>query len=275
MTTGVNLAKWDAGLDASRERTLKTVAGGDIIVTHATGARMVAAWTLVAAPRDPVRPSGDRTREGPATPGSAHGTRSRPRSDLRHDQRAVRPAHRRAARAAHGPGRRRPLHVHAAQGPPPRARPLARSPEPDRPVAQMAPRRPRPDADRRLGAVDGDAARRPAAAGIRRPRRVALAHRPGRAAPRSARRRTHPRRARLAAARRRVAPSPGPSPRGALRDPLFGVAGRGAAVGGSAGAVRGGLRPARRDRPRDERSPGGRVGRLSGPLLASSAHPTR
>ena len=54
MTTGVNLAKWDAGLDASRERTLKTVAGGDIIITHATGARMVAAWTLVPAPRDPV-----------------------------------------------------------------------------------------------------------------------------------------------------------------------------------------------------------------------------
>ncbi|MDP9133339.1 MAG: DinB family protein [Actinomycetota bacterium] len=54
MTTGVNLAKWDAGLDASRERTLKTVAAGDVIVTHATGARMVAAWTLVAAPRDPV-----------------------------------------------------------------------------------------------------------------------------------------------------------------------------------------------------------------------------
>src|SRR5687768_12669771 len=54
MTIGGNLAKWDAGLDASRERTLKTVAGGDIIITHATGARMVAAWTLVPAPRDPV-----------------------------------------------------------------------------------------------------------------------------------------------------------------------------------------------------------------------------
>ena len=54
MTTGVNLAEWDAALDASRERTLKTIAGGDIVITHATGARMVAAWTLVPAPRDPV-----------------------------------------------------------------------------------------------------------------------------------------------------------------------------------------------------------------------------
>ena len=90
MTTGVNLKKWDAWLDASRERTLKTVAGGDVIITHATGARMVAAWTLVPAPRDPVVHLGIRTREGSATPGSAHSTRSRPRSGLRHDRRAVR-----------------------------------------------------------------------------------------------------------------------------------------------------------------------------------------
>ena len=34
MTTGVNLAKWNAGLDESSERTLKTVAGGDIIIAH-------------------------------------------------------------------------------------------------------------------------------------------------------------------------------------------------------------------------------------------------
>lgn len=54
MTIGMNLAKWNAGLDASRERTLKTVAAGDIIIAHATAARMVAAWTLVPAPRNPV-----------------------------------------------------------------------------------------------------------------------------------------------------------------------------------------------------------------------------
>ena len=54
MTTDVNLETWDTGLDASRGRILKTLARGGILIAHATGARMVAAWTLVPAPRDPV-----------------------------------------------------------------------------------------------------------------------------------------------------------------------------------------------------------------------------
>jgi len=54
MTTGVNLSARETELDASREHILKTVVAGDIVIAHATGARMVAAWTLVPAPRDPV-----------------------------------------------------------------------------------------------------------------------------------------------------------------------------------------------------------------------------
>ena len=42
-------------LDASRDRVLKTGTDGGIVLAHATAARMVAAWTLDPAPRDPVR----------------------------------------------------------------------------------------------------------------------------------------------------------------------------------------------------------------------------
>lgn len=42
-------------LDVSRDRVLETGADGDIVLAHATGARVVAAWTLAPAPRDPVR----------------------------------------------------------------------------------------------------------------------------------------------------------------------------------------------------------------------------
>jgi DinB superfamily len=42
-------------LDASRDRVLKTTVGGPTILTHATGVRMVAGWTLAPAPVDPVR----------------------------------------------------------------------------------------------------------------------------------------------------------------------------------------------------------------------------
>jgi hypothetical protein len=58
MTIGVNpvnLGDWRTALDASERRVLKTAAGGDIVLTHATGARMVATWTLVPAPLDPAR----------------------------------------------------------------------------------------------------------------------------------------------------------------------------------------------------------------------------
>jgi len=41
-------------LEASRDRTLKTSTHGAIVLTHATGARMVAVWTLAPAPKDPV-----------------------------------------------------------------------------------------------------------------------------------------------------------------------------------------------------------------------------
>jgi uncharacterized damage-inducible protein DinB len=42
-------------LDASRDRVLKTIVSGPTILTHATGVRMVAGWTLAPAPVDPVR----------------------------------------------------------------------------------------------------------------------------------------------------------------------------------------------------------------------------
>jgi hypothetical protein len=42
-------------LDRSKSHVLSTDADGGIVLAHATGARMVAAWTLAPAPRDPVR----------------------------------------------------------------------------------------------------------------------------------------------------------------------------------------------------------------------------
>jgi hypothetical protein len=42
-------------LEASRDRVLRTAADGGIVLAHATAARMVAAWTLAPAPRDPGR----------------------------------------------------------------------------------------------------------------------------------------------------------------------------------------------------------------------------
>jgi hypothetical protein len=44
-----------AALAESRRRVLTTVIDAETILTQAAGARMVAAWTLVPAPRDPVR----------------------------------------------------------------------------------------------------------------------------------------------------------------------------------------------------------------------------
>ena len=44
-----------AALAESRQRVLATVNNAETILTQAAGARMVAAWTLVPAPRDPVR----------------------------------------------------------------------------------------------------------------------------------------------------------------------------------------------------------------------------
>jgi hypothetical protein len=55
MTTSTEIKDWRAALDASKDRTLKASADGGIVHTHAAAARMVAAWTLAPAPRDPVR----------------------------------------------------------------------------------------------------------------------------------------------------------------------------------------------------------------------------
>jgi hypothetical protein len=54
MTTAAKLAAWRGALDRSRELMLKTIAEGEIVLTHATGTRLVAAWTLAPAPQDPV-----------------------------------------------------------------------------------------------------------------------------------------------------------------------------------------------------------------------------
>jgi hypothetical protein len=55
MTTLMQQAGWSDRLDASRDRTLESLGGGPTILIHATGARMVASWTLAPAPADPVR----------------------------------------------------------------------------------------------------------------------------------------------------------------------------------------------------------------------------
>jgi len=51
----MNIAECRTALEVSRERVLGTAEDGGTILTQATGARMVAAWTLAPAPRDPVR----------------------------------------------------------------------------------------------------------------------------------------------------------------------------------------------------------------------------
>jgi hypothetical protein len=55
MTTVATSAGWSHQLEASRDRMLKTAGGNPTILTHATGVRMVASWTLAPAPADPVR----------------------------------------------------------------------------------------------------------------------------------------------------------------------------------------------------------------------------
>ena len=242
MTTG-GLAKGHARRLASE--ILKTAAGDDIVITNATGARMVAAWTLVPAPRIPSSTWRRRTRRpGNTWLGSRH-TIPAAEVDLRHDRRAVRPAHRRRGRADHRPaGAGRYTYT-------PRKvlrRVLDHALDHLNRIDQWLEWRRDgvvPDADRRLGTVDGDAARRPARAGTEpRPRR------------RGSGASTRPRGScvqRAAGLTREeldwppptgAGRSPRPSPRGALGDALRGVAGRGAAVGRSADAVRGGLLPA-------------------------------
>lgn len=51
----MNISDCRIALEASRGRVLATVAEAGTILTQATGARIVAAWTLAPAPRNPVR----------------------------------------------------------------------------------------------------------------------------------------------------------------------------------------------------------------------------
>src|SRR2546422_385532 len=75
----------------------------------------------------------------------------------------------------------------AAQAAAPRSGPRARSSQSDRSMGALAPPGRRAHSDRRLGAVDGDIARRPSATYGGGPRRLALARRPGHAVAHSAR----------------------------------------------------------------------------------------
>ena len=51
---GTSMKEARAALEASRRQVLATVAHAETILTQAAGARVVAAWTLAPAPRDPV-----------------------------------------------------------------------------------------------------------------------------------------------------------------------------------------------------------------------------
>ena len=52
---GTSMEEGRAALAASRQRVLAAAIDAETILTQAAGARMVAAWTLIPAPRDPVR----------------------------------------------------------------------------------------------------------------------------------------------------------------------------------------------------------------------------
>src|SRR5262245_26826739 len=120
-----------------------------------------------------VNPSRKDPRPVPAPSGAIARAAVRRRGALADDRPALhppdaargpRPAH---ACRLHG---RRVVHVHTAKAVAPRARPYPRPSEPDRAVAALAPGRCGADADRWLGRVDGDAARRPLAVDARGPR---------------------------------------------------------------------------------------------------------
>ena len=55
MTTTTNLSAREAALRASRDRVLGAARDRETLLAQATGVRMIAAWTLGPAPRDPVR----------------------------------------------------------------------------------------------------------------------------------------------------------------------------------------------------------------------------
>src|SRR5262249_58164320 len=53
MTTTTSLSAREAALQASRDRVLDATRDRETLLSQATGVRMIAAWALVAAPRDP------------------------------------------------------------------------------------------------------------------------------------------------------------------------------------------------------------------------------
>jgi DinB superfamily len=55
MKPGTSMKEARVALEVSRRQILATVADTETILTQAAGARVVAAWTLAPAPRDPVR----------------------------------------------------------------------------------------------------------------------------------------------------------------------------------------------------------------------------
>jgi hypothetical protein len=145
-------------LDSSRDRVLETAADGGIVLAHATAARAVAAWTLAPAPRDPVRHLEMAHAQARAHLGRlavhdpAREVPSVMTNELFSRLTDARPA---PLTAPAGVGRytytpRKALRRVLDHAP--------GSPQPDRPVARVAAARHRPDADRRLGAVDGDPA---------------------------------------------------------------------------------------------------------------------
>ena len=154
-------------LDSSRDRVLRTAADGGIVLAHATAARAVAAWTLAPAPRDPARhleAAHAQARDHLARLGVHDPSREVPAvmtdelfSRLTDAEPAPLTAPAAVGRYTYTPRKalRRVLD-HA----------LDHLNQIDQ-WLDVAASRHRADADRRLGAVDGDPAGRPAAAGAR------------------------------------------------------------------------------------------------------------
>src|SRR5438132_12512341 len=145
-------------LEASRERLLAAARGGRGAAreggprtndrgTHDCG------LDAHARPTQSGRARRGGPRQGSNPPRTAHGTPAGRRGHVCDDGGHLRAAHKESAAR----GGRPPVHVHAAQGSPPRARPRARPLEPDRPVADLATTRRCADGDGRLGIVAGDA----------------------------------------------------------------------------------------------------------------------
>src|SRR5215470_5503682 len=162
MTITTTLKTWADALRASHDRVLAAAEIGRhraALLAHAAAGRIVAAWTPSGAPaRVAVRCRGALADDGSA---------------LHSPESAFPPGPARACRLH----RRRVVHLHAPKAAPPGARSQPRPSEPDRSVAALALGGGGADADRWLGGVDGDLARRQAAFDALGSRRLALAHR--------------------------------------------------------------------------------------------------